>query len=222
MPAFTPWHGLLEQLQTNGALTLAALPPPFGHGPPAGTVFQLMQAVLLLLRDVASARPLVLLLDDLHWADPHSLELLDLATRGLDNLPLLIIVAYRTSDIHHQALYTYLPDLQRNRRIETIELLELSLADVTPLVESDYGQCSADLAGYLHGRSDGNPLFLVQLLRDLAEQGALRRDHEGRLLPPDRSVQVPALLQHVIAHRITSLGSDVEALLGCAAVAGQQ
>jgi predicted ATPase len=121
--------------------------------------------------------------------------LLDLVTRCLDNLLLQIIVTYRTSDIHHQALYTYLPDLQRNRPIETIEHQELSLADVTLLVESDYGQCGADLAGYLHGRSDGNPLFLVQLLRDLAEQVALRRDHEGRLLPPDRSVQVPALLQ---------------------------
>jgi predicted ATPase len=99
IPAFGPWHGLLEQRQTNGMLTLAALPPPFGHGPPAWTAFQLMQAVLLLLRAATSARPLVLLLDYLHWADPHSLELLDLVTRGLDNLPLQIIVTYWTSDI---------------------------------------------------------------------------------------------------------------------------
>ena len=66
---FAPWNDMLADLQAATALDLAPLPPPFGNGPPAQTAYQLMQAIVAHLRAVAATRSLVLLLDDLHWAD---------------------------------------------------------------------------------------------------------------------------------------------------------
>jgi predicted ATPase len=98
-PAFAPWLDLLAELRVQVAFELEALPPPFGDGPPAQTAFGLMQAIARLLTAAAHARPLVLLLDDLHWADPDTLELLWFVTRDLTAAPLAALATYRPEDV---------------------------------------------------------------------------------------------------------------------------
>lgn len=221
IPAFAPWVDLLTD--PRAGLNVDGLPQPFGRDPPAQSAFQLKQAIVGLLRATATARPFVLLLEDVHWADQDSLELLDFVSRRLDDLPLLVVATYRAEDVHrYHPLHDLLPHLQRDRPVDVLRLGTLTKADTARFVESRCDECSHELAAYLHARSDGNPLFLVHLLRDLIEGGMLPRDGRGRLLPPVQNIQVPIMLQEIITQRVVRLGSDVEALLRVASVVGQE
>jgi DNA-binding CsgD family transcriptional regulator len=222
VPAFGPWRELLADLPSPVADD-DPLPPPFGSGPPAQSAYQLMQAVAAHLQAIAAGRPLVLLLDDLHWADRDTLELLDEVSKSLARTPILLLATYRPEALDRaHALFDVLPRLHRDRPVTMLRLDNLSVADVAHLVELSHGAASPDLAAYLHARSDGHPLFLVELLRDLIERGLLPRDAEDRLLPPTHEVQAPELLQHLVGHRIARLGVEAETLLSVASVVGEE
>lgn len=222
-PPFGPWREMLDHLRGTINLPLAGLPAPFGGGPPAPTAFEAMRAVVDLLRAAATDRPLLLVLDDLHWGDRDTLELLDLASRGLDRIPTLLLATYRSEDIDQRhPLYELLPHLTRDRPLEMIRLGPLRAEDSLRVVEALHGPATPDLAAYLHARSDGNPLFLRELLRALDERAALPRDAEGRSLPPEGNARVPEPLAQIIRQRISRLGPDVAELLTIAAVTGEE
>jgi ATP/maltotriose-dependent transcriptional regulator MalT len=221
-PPFAPWRELLAALP-NAAASAASLPPPFGSGAPAQSAYQLRQEVAAHLRAAAAERALLLLIDDLHWGDRDSLELLDEATRSLTRAPVLLVATYRAEALQRSnSLFDVLPRLHRDRPIATLRLDNLDLAAIGRLVEACHGPCSQELAAYLHSRSDGHPLFLVELLRDLGERGLLRRDAAGHLLPPSGVAEPPALLRHLIAHRIARLGDEQETLLSVASIVGEE
>jgi predicted ATPase/DNA-binding CsgD family transcriptional regulator len=221
-PAYAPWHELLRQLDGMAGMDLDALPEPFGSAPPAGTAYRLGQIICESLGQAAAERPVVLLLDDLHWADQDTLDLLDLVTRCLSDLQLLVIVTYRSEQVHRRhPLYDFLPTLQRDRPVETIRLAPLSPSGTARLVEARHGACSPELATYLHERSEGNPLFLVELLSDLFERNVLAQGSAGRWSPPRGDVPLPTAIQQIIAQRVDRLGADVGVLLEVAAVIGK-
>jgi DNA-binding CsgD family transcriptional regulator len=221
-PAFAPWRELLAALP-DAATREERLPPPFGAGDPAQSAYQLRQEIAAHLRATAVDQPMVLLVDDLHWADRDSLDLLDDVTRSLSQSPILLVAAYRPETLRRdQPLYDALPELHRDRPVTTLRLANLDVAATAALVAAGYGPCSPELAEYLHARSDGHPLYLVELLRDLSERELLPRDDAGRLLPPTRAIEMPALLQHLVAHRIARLGAEEETLLSVAAVVGEE
>lgn len=221
-PPFAPWRELLAALP-GAAAHAVQLPSPFGVGGPAQSAYQLRQEVAAHLRTTAAEQPLLLLVDDLHWADRDSLDLLDDVTRSLSHSPILLVATYRPESLNREhPLYDALPELHRDRPVTTLRLDNLDVAATAALVAAGQGPCSPELAEYLHARSDGHPLFLIELLRDLSERELLPRDHAGRLLPPAHAVETPALLQHLIAHRIARLGADEETFLSVAAVAGEE
>jgi DNA-binding SARP family transcriptional activator/tetratricopeptide (TPR) repeat protein len=219
---FNPWQEALAALALLKRVDPGTLPEPFGQGPPVQSAHQLIQVLMAQIQRTAAERPLVVLLDDLHWADQESLDLLDFATRQLTHISLLVLVTYRSEEVHRgQPLFNFLPTLQRNRPIEMIYLGLLSLDDTARLVEAYHGPCSPQLARYLDERAEGHPLFLVQLLNDLAERKLITQDALGRWLPPAQNVAVPTLLQQVISERIMRLGREAEQFLEVAAVVGE-
>lgn len=222
-PAFAPWPDLLADLQASTLLNFSALPQPFGDGPAAHTAYHLMRSVADLLGSAAAVAPLVLLLDDLQWADPDSLELLEFVTRRLQNLPLVVVATYRPEDVHpYHPLHEVLPRLWRDRPVEHIRLDPLGQAETCLLVEANQDRCSAELAAYLHTRADGNPFYVLEFLRELVERRLLPRDGEGRLLPPAQDVEVPLVLQQIVTRRLERLGAEAGQLLKAAAIVGQE
>jgi DNA-binding CsgD family transcriptional regulator len=222
-PPFAPWPDLLAALAAAGALDLAGLPAPFGAAPPATTAYQLMRAVVAALHAAAARRPVAILLDDLQWADQEALDLLDLATRQLDAAPLLALATYRSEEAGHgRPLFDFLPQLQRNRPASTITLGPLSAAETASLAEARLGACSDALIAGLHARADGNPLFLVAWLDDLAARGRLGRDGAGRWAAPAAVAPTPPLLRQLAEQRVDRLGEETATLLNTAAVVGQE
>jgi ATP/maltotriose-dependent transcriptional regulator MalT len=222
-PPYAPWSDVLAALESAAGTDDASLPPPFGAGPPAQSAYQLVRVVAKRLTTIARGQPIVLVLEDLHWADTDALELLDVATRDHARAPILVIATYRPEAVHRaHPFYNVLPRLQRDRPVELLRLGELSAEETLRLVQARHGGCSRKLADFLHARADGQPLFIIELVRDLLERHVLPRDEQGQLLPPLDAVRVSALLRHLIAHRVARLGADVEALLVVAAVIGEE
>ncbi|MGN6564786.1 MAG: ATP-binding protein [Thermomicrobiales bacterium] len=222
-PPYGPWREALAHVPHNAGL----LPPPDlgGEGQVAsqGTLFAQLRAYVAAL---AARCPLVLLLDDLHWADPASLDLLRVLARDLAALPVLLLAAYRADEIGGaHPLAALLPSLVREARAVRLDLRPLDGAAIATLVAARYALGAADrirLVGYLTGRTEGNALFLGEVLRTLEGVGALRPVSEGWAVGDLTAAPVPALLGQVIAGRLRRLPPETVQLLGVAAVAGQE
>jgi predicted ATPase len=218
-------YALWQEVARSAAVTgisLETLLAPIGTGKEAQSSQQLKQALADWLNQCAAAQPLVILLDDLHWADADSLEVLNHLTGRPVHAPILYIATYRSEETHsRQPLDDFLPTLRRNRQVDVIHLNPLSKDDIERLVTAYLGTCSSELVGYLHQRAEGHPLFTVELLNDLTAQRVLTQDRDGCWLPPEQSVPVPVFLKQLIAQRVNRLGDRVEQLLSVGAVAGE-
>jgi DNA-binding CsgD family transcriptional regulator len=222
-PPFSPWLELFSSLETLVMAPREILPPPFGTGPPPQTAYQLAHACVIALAQAATRCPLILLLDDLQWADVESLDLLDLATRQLAAAPILFLGTYRVEAVAPgHLLYDRLPALQRDRPFEHIELHPLSREATAHMVAAQCGfTASTDLVTYLHARSGGHPLFLRELLHDLEARGLLGQGDQAWQPTPAEPPPVPTLLRQIILQRVTYLSRDAQELLTAAAVAGE-
>jgi DNA-binding NarL/FixJ family response regulator len=218
--SYAVWQGVARAASAMG-VSLDALPIPLGKGEEAQSSFHLKQALADWLKICAASCPLVILLDDLHWADGDSLEVLNFLTQPVP-APILFIATYRNEETHlKHALYDYLPRLQRNRVVDTLQLGPLTRKDVEDFVTVSQGACTPELVAYLYERAEGHPLFTVSLLDDLSAQGLLTQDGEGRWLPPAHSVSVPGLLRQLITRRVSRLGERVAQILAVGAVVGE-
>ncbi len=206
------------------------LPPPaFAVRGTVGTVptqIALFVQVRDFLATLAARRPLVALLDDLHWADPASLDLLRYLARGIDGLPVLLLVTYRSDELtRRHPLYAFLPQLTRESGAVRLDLGVLDEAAVRALVSARYGLPDGDaerLAAYVQSRAEGNALFTGEVLRSLEEARTLVPHVDGWRLGALTATAVPPLLRQVIDGRLDRLGEDARALLAVAAVIGQE
>jgi len=188
--------------------------------------FAAMHAVLATL---AAHRPLALLLEDLHWADPASLDLLRFVGRQLTDIPLLLLATYRADEVTpRRPLYPLLPLLVREGRAARLALPPLDLPDVAVLVAAHYALTEADaarLVAYLDRRAEGNPFFIGELLRALEESGLLRppgSDAHRWTLGDLAGARLPSLVRQVIDGRAARLGEEARGLLTIAAAIGQE
>lgn len=230
--ASAPTERLREQAGT-GAASLATLFPeiparlgPLPSTPPLGPEqerFRLYEAVAGFLTAVATPAPLVLLLDDLQWADAATFDLLVHIAGRVRSAALLIVGACREGEAaENPAFVRALAELNRQRRLVTLPLNSLEAEESRALAASMLrGEIEPNAADLLHRQSAGNPFFLEELLRALVEDGTLiwqeghweLRTRPNRLLPPR--------VAEAIQMRLARLDPTVVELLRVAAVAGR-
>src|SRR5262245_32108330 len=136
------------------------------------------------LEALTAKTPLILVLEDLHWGDGATLDLLGMLGRRQERARLLVIGTYRSVDVGSgQTLGVLIQELAR-RHCEDIALPSLSEADVGAYLGQRFGVegCSPDLASAVHQRTDGNPLFMVRLADELVALGMLREEAGRRSL----------------------------------------
>jgi DNA-binding CsgD family transcriptional regulator/tetratricopeptide (TPR) repeat protein len=216
--------GELARLLPDLSWRLSGLPPP-ATGDAASQRHRLHTAVLDLLVAVGRERPLLLVLDDLHWSDAGSLILLEHLTRAAGDAPLLVVATYREDELEPAgALATTLAELHRQAGIERIAVGGLAAVDVRALVdELGGGPDSAELAGVLHDLTAGNAFLVGELWRHLAETGAVARDESGGWVlsgDPER-LATPESVRHVVGSRLERLAPDTVEVLELAAVIGR-
>jgi DNA-binding CsgD family transcriptional regulator/tetratricopeptide (TPR) repeat protein len=220
--SYALWQDVARSAASQTNVSIDTLLAPIGQGKDARSSLQLRQALADFFSECAAGQPLVILLDDLHWCDADSLEVLDHLSSRPVHSPILYIATYRSEESHSpNPLNDFLPKLRRDRLHDTIHLSLLSEDDIERLVTAYHGPCSTQLVAYLLERAEGHPLFTIELLNDLIVHNLLRQDEAGCYLPPEESIPVPAFLKQLIKQHVNRAGIQVEKLLSIGAVAGE-
>jgi ABC-type transport system substrate-binding protein/class 3 adenylate cyclase len=181
------------------------------------------EVVAELLRRLARERPLLVVLEDLQWADEPTLELIESLFALTESEPLGLVMLYRTDReapswrTGERARQLY-PHRYRELELRALddsagELLVERLAD---------GPLPDGVAALLVERAGGNPLFLAEALRDQIERGTLRRGTDGWWAPSDSPMEVPALVQGVLQARLDRLDPTAREVVAVAAVIGRR
>jgi class 3 adenylate cyclase/tetratricopeptide (TPR) repeat protein len=191
--------------------------------------YLLWGAVLGLLREASSEEPLVLILDDLHWADKPTLQLLKHITSQGHEVRTLTIGTYRESDIARgHPLLEILAELRQEQGVERIALKGLDEHDVVQIMEQAAGheldEAGRDLAKELFRETDGNPFYTGELLRHLLESGGVYQQESGRWTVRDdlSKLELPESVREVVGRRIERLGEEARKALSIAAVIGRE
>lgn len=187
-----------------------------------------------MLREMAEAiealtaeRQLVLVLEDLHWSDPSTLDLLALLARRREPARLLVIGTYRPSELlaSNHPLCTVIQELLSHKQCQEMALEGLSEVAVEEYLEHRFlvRVFPTRLAKVLHQRTEGNPLFLVNLVDDLVMHGVLTDGEEGWMVQGDLEVlvqQVPESSRQLIAAQMALANPSIHQTLAAASVAG--
>jgi DNA-binding SARP family transcriptional activator len=237
-PAYWPWlqvlrlciegtgAGIVRSQLGSGAFDLMQLlpelrvlfddlPEPVALEPDAAR-FRLFETMTSFFAKAAEQRPIVVVLDDLHAADEPSLLLLRFVARALGRTRLLLIGAYRDVDpLLGDPLVTTLTELVRESATTLIALGGLSVEDVSRYIELTSVRAPAPgVAATVHAGTDGNPLFVAEVVRLL--------EAEGRLNDAVPRLAVPATLKDVIAHRMRHMTTECRSVLSLASVLGRE
>jgi DNA-binding SARP family transcriptional activator/class 3 adenylate cyclase/tetratricopeptide (TPR) repeat protein len=239
-PAYWPWaqalrgyvrgaapEALRAQLGT-GAVDLAQMLPQLREALPGlpepvpldadGARFRLLDATAEFLRNMSAAQPTVLVLDDVHAADPPSLALLRFLARELGSMHLLVLAAYRDVDpVPGQPLTEMLVEATREpatQRLALAGLSDLQVLEYMTRMAPDIA--SPKLAATVHEQSEGNPLFVGEAARLLALEGVAAEDGD------EPRLAIPETVREVIGRRLTHLSGDCNRLLLLASVFGRE
>jgi len=186
---------------------------------PESERYRLFEAFVGMLTAIAHRAPILLVLDDLHWADRPTLLLLRHLARAREPARLLILIAFR-SEAAEPGLLDTLADLRRERLITTLEIKGLSRAETAELVRLRTGETpSHAFARNLHAETEGNPFFIEEIVRNLASAGV----HAGSATASDlRRFSLPEGIKEVIARRLSQLEPRTVETLRVAAVIGRE
>jgi predicted ATPase len=167
-------------------------------------------AVARLLLGVADRRPLLVVLDDLQWADPASLDVVAYLARFLTHAPLLVLGTYRTGDVDlEHPLARALGELDRHGACIRVPLGPLGDDDALALVERLADGISPELSAEIVRETSGHPFFITEVVRQLLDEG-------GDLSIP---VELGARqsIRHAVATRLARLAPTTRRVLGLAA-----
>ena len=184
---------------------------------------RLFEAVGMFLASLPSTAPLVLLLDDLQWVDPATLDLLRHVARQQSTARLLILGAYRAGElVSNPALERALLDLHRARLLTSLTLGPLVEEELAALARALLGlPVDPGVARLLHVHSEGNPFFAEELLRGWLETGALRAT-AGRFTRVRELPNVlPSSIVGIVHERLSRLPEATLESLRTAAVIGR-
>jgi predicted ATPase len=185
------------------------------------------------LEAITAERPLVLILEDLHWSDVSTLDFLSLLARRQERARLLLIGTYRPIEVltREHPLKGIKQELQLHEHCEELALNFLSEAAVAEYLERRFAGGARrvvplqPLARFVHRRTDGNPLFMVQVTNELitCEVVTKRGGHwEIQDKCGEGSIGVPENLRQLIEQQLTRVNADERKILEAASVAGAE
>ena len=199
-------------------LTVEPRPP----SEPEEDRWRLLQAVSGFLRNASTVQPLVIVLEDLHWADQGTLDLLVHLARNLQGARLLVVGSYRDVEVDRShPLSATLADLRRNASFGRVQLRGLGTPEVQRMLMAITGsEPPGSLAEAIHRQTEGNPLFVQEVVRYLVEEGHLGQGGAASTGTP-ATMTIPEGLRDVIGRRLSRLSPECNRVLAVAAVIGR-
>jgi len=191
---------------------------------PDGRRFRLFEAVSQLLAAASRRAPILLLIDDLHWADRGSLLLLRHVIRSTREAAICIVITHRNDVPEWSAEFRdLLESLRREHPSTRIALHRLSDDDVRHMIEEWTGrEASEPLTRLVARHTEGNPLFVVEMLQHLNETGAFAGREEWNRPLTLADVGLPEGIRQLIGRRLERLGDTTRRLLMIGAIVGRE
>ena len=237
MPAYWPWiqvgrawgarHGIESGRQPEVAPQLVRLFPELRRVVPdlpeeperesEAAQFLLFDAYTQFVRAQAAETPWLIFLDDLHWADKPTLQLLAYAARELGNMRVLLVGTYRDTELARtHPLSESLAELNRESGFLRIPLRGLAQGEVAEYVTvSTNVKPAAGVIERIHEETEGNPYFLSEVVNLMAEEGTLTAESVGDIALPDG-------VKEALGRRLNRLSEEANELLQVAAVVGRE
>lgn len=208
-PLLTSLHAEAESARSPAA----PAPPSYDR---------LLRELAALLESLGADACLVLVLEDLHWSDAATMDLLLLLAQRPDPANLLVIGTYRPAEaaLHEHPVRDLRRRFRTQRRHTDLALGYLSSADVEAYLHLRFGLRDPDLTRAIRERTDGNPLFIVMVVDQLVRQGDLRRVGDRWVAATPAQRAVPDDLREVIAQQLRNVGGAELPVLEAASVAG--
>ncbi len=210
---------------------LAQLFPQLGNGAsatpagdPAQAKLRMFESVVTLLEQWARERGLLLVLDDVHWADSSTRHLLDYAARRLVRSRVMLLATYRSDELDRTHPLTRTVQVwQRAGLAETVSVDAMTPEQVAEMIAAilDAEDVSAELAELVHARSEGNPFVLEELLREAIDRREIVRSATGWERGPLESLRMPETVREAVLLRLGRLDAVHVEVLRAAAVLGR-
>ena len=226
-PPYGPWRELLRRYSPLSGLPTV---PNFVSDPGAlaalGSQEALFDEAWRFFEAIAEQQPILVILEDLHWADQVSLDLLRFIARQVRNVPTLLAVTYRDDELTRgHRLSQLLPLLVRESDTVRLALTRLDQSAISTMVDTRFGIDQDDrdrLVAWLTERTGGNPFFIEELLHELTDRKLVRDETSQWQLVDLDQIGVPLLLRQVIEGRLARLRPQARSLIELAAVIGQE
>jgi class 3 adenylate cyclase len=203
---------------------LAAGPAKAPVGDPAQAKLRLFESVVTLLELWARDRGLLLVLDDIHWADGSTRELLDYAARRLIRSRVMLLATYRSDEVDRRdPLTRTVQTWRRSGLAETVAVSSMSARDVaemiTAILNSD--DVNAELATLVDARAEGNPFVLEEMLREALDRGEILQTGTGWERSSLKAFRLPETVREAVLLRLGRLDAEQIEVLRAAAVLGR-
>jgi len=191
---------------------------------PAQAKVRLFESAVALLELWARRETLLVVIDDLHWADSSTRELLEYAARRLARKRVLLLATYRSDELDR--LHPLTRALQVWRRSGVAEAVSVSAMTQSQVAEMVAAVLSADdvsheLAGFLHARCEGNPFVLEELLREAVDRGEVFQSDQGWERRPLETFELPETVREAVLLRLGRLEADHVDVLRAGAILGR-
>lgn len=179
-----------------------------------------------LLDRITAERPLLLVLEDLHWSDPPTVHLIGYLARRRSTAALMLLGSFRPTEVivTEHPLAGLRQELRLHRLCTELDLEDLSEAEVGELLATrlDGQAAPEDFVRALHVHTEGLPLFIVNLLDELIAEGALQRREGAWSFPDAAGFTVPRSMVGVVEKQIARLPQELQEALAAASVAGAE
>ena len=197
---------LVPDLAAPGGEPMEGNQDGLGIGSAQGRLFELVLGVFLRL---AARGPLALIVEDLHWSDRSTRDLLAFLIRNVRDAGMILVCTYRSDELHRRhPLHPFLAELGRSDRVERVELHRFDRHELVSQLRAIAGpEVDPALVDSIHARSDGNPFFAEELLVSARESGA---------------TELPPTLRDVLLARVAGLADTTQDVLRIASAAGQR
>src|SRR5919109_1455575 len=197
---------------------------PASLGDPAQAKLRLFEAVVALLAVPAHEHGLLLVVEDVHWAESATRELLDHLARRLTNVRSLVLVTYRSDELDRR--HPVAPLLQTWRRsalAEHVALAPLDRGEIAEMIAAilDDEEIGPELRDLMHGRTEGNPFVLEEMLKEAIDRGDVVRTGHGWQARSLGELRIPETVRDTILLRFARLDPAEVEILRAAAVLGR-
>jgi len=201
---------------------LGTIPPSISISPESERN-RLFEAVSQFVTNISKETPLLVVLDDLQWTDQSSLLLLHYLARGVYRESLLLLGAYRETDIDERhPLPPVLRELNRERLLQSVPLKHMSFDDVSEMIKQilEQDDVPREFCELVYGKTRGNPFFVEEVIKSLKEEEIIYREKGKWKIKEVSKIEFPETVKSVIKARISRLDDDCQNVLTMASFIG--